>query len=148
MPQNIKDRTLLEYFQNYAQCGRCYESCSKASESICCKVCRKWHHRKCGTQSTEEYISMYNNYTCIRCLALTLPLFDSDNIDFQCALFGDGKTPCRKCKRDILEGMQCTSCSVCNKLYHFDCTPKRLLEGSKSTRRYFFFFKPTVAIGK
>ena len=125
MPQNIKDRTLLEYFQNYAQCGRCYESCSKASESICCKLCHKWYHQKCGTQSTDEYISMYNNYTCIRCLALTLPLFDSDNIDFQCALFGDGKTPCKKCKRDILQGMRCTSCIVCNKLYHFVCIPKR-----------------------
>ena len=140
MPQNIKDRTLLEYFQNYAQCGRCYESCSKASESISCKVCRKWFHRKCGTQSTEEYISMYDNYTCIRCLAHTLPLFDSDNIDFQCALFGDGKTPCKKCKRDILEGMQCTSCLVCNKLYHFECTPKRLSEGSKSTRKHYSEF--------
>ena len=83
-----------------------------------------------------EYISMYDNYTCIRCLALTLPLFDSDNIDFQCALFGDGKTPCTKCKRDILVGMQCTSCMVCNKLYHFDCIPKRHSGGSKSARKY------------
>ena len=45
-----------------------------------------------------------------------------------------------KCKRDILEGMQCTSCLVCNKLYHFDCTPKRLLGGSKSTSRYYSEF--------
>ena len=76
-----------------------------------------------------------NNYTCIKCQAPTLPFLDSDNIDFQCALFGDGKTPCKKCKRDILQGMQCTNCIVCNTLYHFDCIPKRHSGGSKSARK-------------
>ena len=130
MPQNIKDRTLLEYFRNFAQCNYCYENCSKSSGTYLCKICNKWYHKVCvkkeSTRSRNALVQQHHensySYACEKCVASYLPFFDSDDIDFKCALYGKGGYPCKKCKRDCIEGMNYFHCIVCNALYHSECT--------------------------
>ena len=99
MPQNIKDKTLLEYFRNFVQCNYCYENCSKSSGTYLCKICGKWYHKTCvkkgSTRSRRALVQQHHDnhsysYACEKCVASYLPFFDSDDIDFKCALHGRG----------------------------------------------------------
>ena len=128
MPQNIRDKNLLEYFKNHAECGGCFQSCSKKSGTLFCNNCSKWFHYKC--QNRVRQAQTASSYTCEKCVASILPLFESDNIDFFCALYGEGKKPCcKKCGRECLDQiMQYFKCCVCEELYHLTCTKHSVMD--------------------
>ena len=61
-------------------------------------------------------------YICSRkCQLSSLPFSNIDNIDFTCAIQGDGEYPCTICERDCLDGMNCFMCDVCEKWFHSEC---------------------------
>ena len=64
-----------------------------------------------------------NMYICSeKCEMARLPFSESDDIDFKCALYGEGLYPCKYCRRDCLWGMKCLQCDVCDEWYHIECT--------------------------
>ena len=52
-------------------------------------------------------------------MASFLPFFEVDDIDFFCALWGDGTQPCKRCHRDCLDTwLNCFQCYTCSKKFH------------------------------
>ena len=134
MPQNVTDPVLLEYFENFALCGECFDSCKKTSGTFFCKLCRKYFHKRCekgrNRTSYAQQRPHYNpSYACEKCIATVFPFYESDDVDLICALSGEGKPkhPCKKCKRDCLKGMKCFCCIVCNAWLHSDCYGHQLI---------------------
>ena len=121
-------------------CGTCRADCEENSNNcICCIICEKRYHRKCQSLSKKQFdhFKTTDTYICSpHCFHYDLPFFERDDIDYKSAVFGDGKYPCKKCKRDCLEGMNCISCSCCGKWLHFECT--KLTAEEFKTIPYFF----------
>ena len=86
-------------------------------------MCSRWYHQHCNDRNRTEHVSDNGIYTCEKCINSMLPLFE-------CALFGEGQRPCKKCKGDCLDGMQYFQCVVCNSLNHQIC--------SKISKKYFY----------
>ena len=58
------------------------------------------------------------------CLISFLPFSGLDRIDIANACFGDGKNPCKKCKRECLmtgKLMDCVQCAGCKLHFHLNC---------------------------
>ena len=137
LSRKAKLKAHTAYFKNFKPCGSCCENCS--GDDISCSICRKTFHSKCLGLSKERSKTheQANSLICsIRCFNSQLPFYFGDNIDFLSALFGEGEYPCKKCKRDCLDNMDCISCSACGSWHHFDCT--KLSEHEFKTKTYFF----------
>ena len=131
MPRNVDDPFLLEYFDTFALCGDCFESCKKTSGTYLCKFCCKYYHKNCenGRNRTHYAQQIFCNdpsYACENCLASNFPFYESDDIDLACALFGEGKptSPCKKCKRHCLKEMDYFCCIICKAFIHSMCINK------------------------
>ena len=125
MPRNVTDESLLEYFRNFILCGDCYENASKISGTYLCNLCEKYFHKKCNNgRNRTHHAQLCNgivNFLCESCLASFFPFYESDDIDFMCALYGEGKNLCKKCKRDCIKGINSFYCIICNTWHHFSC---------------------------
>ena len=64
---------------------------------------------------------------------MELPFFMADDVDFMSYLFGDGKYPCAKCKRDCVDNIACIQCSICNDWYHYVCA-------SLSEKEFYYYY--------
>ena len=130
----------IALFRNYVPCGKCQGNCY--NEGICCKVCSLTYHQKCLKFSNKKFGNLKGTNTFIcsaNCLNAELPFHGKDNIDFMSAIFGKGLYPCKKCKNDCLENLDCISCSACNVWVHFSCT--KLTEHEFRNKTYFFCCK-------
>ena len=123
MPTNINNQALLKYFKNHAVCTRCVKNCTKISGTICCKLCQRWYHTTCKKGEGRSYIPESSNFNCKECTSSFLPFFEVDDIDFFCALYGDGTQPCKRCHRDCLDTwLNCFQCNTCREKFHSVCT--------------------------
>ena len=122
-------------FKKYSPCNVCTKYCTK--DQLTCSVCKKLFHRECINVSKKNYQSYESkNFICSkRCFNSEMPFFSVDNIDFMSYMFGDGKYPCAKCKRDCVDQIACISCSVCQKWFHHSCTNLT----NKEFYNYYFF---------
>ena len=75
MPRNIKNKLLLDFFQNHAQCGKCFQNCTKNSGTILCKLCNKWYHVKCQNSGKKLLDSIYKEGQFIfeKCVTSFMP---------------------------------------------------------------------------
>ena len=113
-------------FLNFTPCGHCGEDCHENSHSVYCEICCKWFHIKCKQITVNEYNEMsIDNHMFIcsdKCKVAPFPFTKIDDIDLKCALYGEGLYPCKYCRRDCLDGMNCLQCDVCDEWYHIECT--------------------------
>ena len=115
-------------FQNFIACNECGRDCNDGSLSLPCIVCCKWFHKTCKNLTIAEYNNVAtihpHSYICSRkCYMLSLPFHNSTDLEFDSAIFGDGKMCCKICSLDCLEDRHRMSvCYVCNQLCHTECT--------------------------
>ena len=84
-----------------------------------------------------ESLRKSDSFICSpHCYHSDLPFFEKDDIDFYSAIFGEGLYPCKKCKRDCLDNMDCINCSACATWHHFSCT--KLSKSQFKNDTYFF----------
>ena len=134
----IKEK--ISFYKNFKPCGKCRLHCDE--NSISCKVCCKVYHCECLKFSKKVYNELKSRdvFICSAdCINIQLPFYDKDDIDFLGALFGEGLYPCKKCKRDCLDNMNCISCSACGVWLHASCT--KLTEEEFKNNVYFFCCK-------
>ena len=126
----------LAPYKNAKPCTECRFYCIESN--VLCQLCRKPCHDKCLGISKKalNILKQSNTYICALCLNSKLPLFGGDDIDFMTALFGEGLYPCKKCKRDCLENMNCIQCSACSAWHHKSCT--KLTDDEFRNNVYFF----------
>ena len=126
----------LAPYKNAKPCTDCRFYC--IDSSVSCKLCRNFCHAKCLGISKKalNQLEDTDTYICAKCMNSLLPLYDIDNIDFMSALFGEGLYPCKKCKRDCLDNMNCIQCSACSAWHHQICT--KLDDEQFKTIKYFF----------
>ena len=136
----MKSRKTKYFFRNYRPCGTYYSLCEERN-SIPCKVCTRFFHRRCTKLSQKKFKELkdspYKSYICSKeCYFSVLPFYCSDDIDLFSAIYGDGLYPCTICKRDCVEMMACIQCSVCEVWCHHVCSE---LTNEEFINKKFFF---------
>jgi len=125
MSIRVKNNNKCHFFVNCSICPKCGNKCLDEERCVLCEVCDKWFHIKCQKISVRKYNEMASDnkmYVCSeKCQSSLLPFSACDNVDFLCALHGEGLYPCNVCKRDCLDGMYCLQCDVCDDWFHVDC---------------------------
>ena len=137
LSRSAKLKAQTAYFKTFKACSSCRENCH--DDNMSCSVCCKIFHPKCvslskNNNNTEK---IAKSLICSsKCISSFLPFYFGDDIDFFSALFGEGKYPCKKCKRDCLDNMNCISCSACHTWHHLECT--KLTKDEFETKTFFF----------
>ena len=135
-------------FRNFHPCGKCGSHCDSAETLVlCCNICNKNFHRSCLKLSKKKYreiIQKNETFICSpKCVNSSLPFSSLDDIDFFSVLFGEGKYPCAKCKRDCTKYSACISCSICDRWVHFECSN---LSKSEFFSIPYFFCSPACEV--
>ena len=141
----IRKQKLKNYIKKqktFKMCEKCRDNCE--SNYLCCNICEKAFHQKCMKISKKkgDIFRKHNSYICSdNCLISQLPFHNLNDIDFFCFLKGDGKFPCKKCKRDcLLDDMSCIQCDVCDVWVHYPCT-NLSAKDSNEAKEYFCSIK-------
>ena len=136
-----KNQNPLFKFRLFHPCGKCGSHCNEDESLILkCDGCNKHYHRSCLKISKKRYreiIHKKQTFICGRqCFGNLMSFSGVDDIDFFSGIYGEGKYPCGRCRRDCLDQTPCISCSICDRWYHFECSD--LIVTQFNTVSYYF----------